>query len=167
MQKLWIPVRYVPSTITKKDAKAQTKMLLKSRKLYKKREYFTRRKIPSYKNKPSKHVQKAREIYGVQNVMPSKELSKKTGCSISALQQIVKKGEGAYYSSGSRPNQTAHSWGYARLASALTSGKSAAVDFSILEKGCDHKKRAYRMALQSRKKYKNGQSHTKRIKINT
>ena len=37
MQKLWIPVRYVPSTITKKDAKAQTKMLLKSRKLYKKR----------------------------------------------------------------------------------------------------------------------------------
>ncbi len=153
MQKLWIPVRYVPSTITKKDAKAQTKMLLKSRKLYKKREYFTRRKIPSYKNKPSKHVQKAREIYGVQNVMPSKELSKKTGCSISALQQIVKKGEGAYYSSGSRPNQTAHSWGYARLASALTSGKSAAVDFSILEKGCDHKKRAYRMALQSRKKY--------------
>jgi hypothetical protein len=167
MQKLWIPVRYVPSTITKKDAKAQTKMLLKSRKLYKKRVYFTRRKIPSYKNKPSKHVQKAREIYGVQNVMPSKELSKKTGCSISALQQIVKKGEGAYYSSGSRPNQTAHSWGYARLASALTSGKSAAVDFSILEKGCDHKKRAYRMALQSRKKYKNGHSHTKRIKINT
>ena len=167
MQKLWIPVRYVPSTITKKDAKTQTKMLLQSRKLYKKREYFTRRKIPSYKNQPSKHVRKAREIYGVQKVVPSKELSKKTGCSISALQQIVKKGEGAYYSSGSRPNQTAHSWGYARLASALTSGKSAAVDFSILEKGCDHKKRAYRMALQSRKKYKNGQSHTKRIKINT
>jgi hypothetical protein len=146
MQKLWIPVRYVPSTITKKDAKAQTKMLLKSRKLYKKREYFTRRKIPSYKNKPSKHVQKAREIYGVQNVMPSKELSKKTGCSISALQQIVKKGEGAYYSSGSRPNQTPQSWGKARLASAITGGNASRVDYTIIDKECSHRKPAYRLA---------------------
>ena len=42
----------------------------------------------------------------------------------------MKKGQGAYYSSGSRPNQSAHSWGYARLASAITGGKSAAVDFT-------------------------------------
>ena len=35
-----------------------------------------------------------------------KELSKKTGCSIKTLKKIVKKGMGAYYSSGSRPNQT-------------------------------------------------------------
>ena len=53
---------------------------------------------------------------------------KKTGCSIEALKKIVNKGEGAYYSSGSRPNQTSHSWGYARLASAITGGKAAAVD---------------------------------------
>ena len=49
--------------------------------------------------------------------------------------QIVKKGEGAYYSSGSRPNQTAKSWGLARLASSLTAGKAAAIDYDIIEKG--------------------------------
>ena len=61
-------------------------------------------------------------------------MANKTGCQLSALKQIVKKGEGAYYSSGSRPNQTPQSWGLARLASSLTGGKSAAVDFNILEK---------------------------------
>jgi len=167
MYDIKVPIRYVPYNITKKDAKKQTNMLLRSRKLYKNREYFTRKKIPSYKSKPSNHIQNARKIYKIENIRPSKELSKKTGCSISALRKIVNKGEGAYYSSGSRPNQTPQSWGYARLASALTSGKAAAVDFSIIEKGCDHRKPAYRMALQSRKKYKNGQSHTKRRKIHT
>jgi len=38
------------------------------------------------------------------------------------LQKIVNKGMGAYYSSGSRPNQTPASWGIARLASAITGG---------------------------------------------
>ena len=33
----------------------------------------------------------------------------KTKCSLKGLKQIVKKGQGAYYSSGSRPSQTGHS----------------------------------------------------------
>jgi hypothetical protein len=45
----------------------------------------------------------------------------------------------AYYSSGSRPNQTAKSWGLARLASSVTSGP-AAVDFNIIDEGCRHDK---------------------------
>ena len=72
-------------------------------------------------------------------------------------EQIVRKGEGAYYSSGSRPNQTAQSWGIARLASSLTGGKAAAVDYRILESGCDPKKRAMRLARQSRKRNGFGQ----------
>jgi len=40
------------------------------------------------------------------------------------VKQIVKKGKGAYYSSGSRPNQIPHSWGYTRLASAITGGNA-------------------------------------------
>ena len=32
-----------------------------------------------------------------------------------ALKEVFKKGEGAYYSSGSRPNQTPSSWAYGRL----------------------------------------------------
>jgi hypothetical protein len=93
---------------------------------------------------------------------PNKELSEKTGCSLSALKQIVKKGEGAYYSSGSRPNQTAQSWGLARLASSLTAGKAAAVDYNIIEKGCDHSKKAFILANKSKKKYGYGHSKTRK-----
>ena len=44
------------------------------------------------------------------------------------------KGRGAYFSSGSRPNQTPESWALARLASALMFGKSARIDKDILIK---------------------------------
>ena len=74
----------------------------------------------------------------------------------------MKKGEGAYYSSGSRPNQTPQSWGLARLASSITSGKSAAVDYDIIENGCDHTKKAFILANKSRKKYKYGHSKIKK-----
>ena len=127
------------------DVKKQLGMLLKSRKMYKNHQYYTRKKLKSYKHKQSKHILKARKIYNT-NILPSKELSQKTGCSVSALKQIVRKGEGAYYSSGSRPNQTPQSWGLARLASAITSGNAAKVDYHIIEKGCDHKKKAYILA---------------------
>jgi len=76
-------------------------------------------------------------MYKVDKVVPNKELAKKTGCTLKTLKDIVRKGEGAYYSSGSRPNQTAHSWAYARLASAITGGKASLVDIHLLRKGCD------------------------------
>ena len=99
------------------------------------------------------------------SLTPNKELAKLTGCSLTALNQIVKKGEGAYFSSGSRPNQTAQSWGLARLASSITAGKSAAVDYDILNKGCDHNKKAFKLANKSRKKYKYGHSKTRKTTI--
>lgn len=148
-----IALKYLPKRLTQKDRKKQAAMLRKSRKQYREGKYYTRKRVPSYKSKPSKHVAKARRIYGVDSIAPSEELAKATGCSIDAMTQIVKKGEGAYFSSGSRPNQTGQSWGIARLASAITGGKAAAVDYSILEKGCDHHKRAFIMANQSRKKH--------------
>ena len=159
------PIRYLPKKLTKKDKKKQFKMLIKSKKLYKKHQYYTRNKISSYKNKKSNHISNARKIYNIQNISPNKELAEKTGCKISALNQIVKKGEGAYYSSGSRPNQTPQSWGLARLASSLTSGKAAAVDYDIIEKGCNHTKKAFILANKSRKKYKYGHSKTKKTGI--
>ena len=135
------PTRYIPKNLTKKDKQKQLNMLIKSKKLYKKHKYYTRKNVSSYKNKKSNHISNARKIYNIQNITPNKELAQKTGCKISALQQIVKKGEGAYYSSGSRPNQTPQSWGLARLASAITSGKAAAVDYDIINKGCNHNKK--------------------------
>ena len=141
-----IPNRYIPQYLSNKDKKVQLKMLKKSRRMYKNKKYFTRKKLVSFKNKKSSHIQNAERIYGVKNINPNQELSRKTGCSLNALNQIVKKGEGAYYSSGSRPNQTARSWGLARLASSITGGNASIVDFRILKDGCDHEKKAYILA---------------------
>jgi hypothetical protein len=153
MYYMTFPIRYIPNNLSKSDKQLQLKMLNKSKKLYKQNKYYTRKRLSSYKNKKSKHIVNARKIYNIQNITPTPELAMKTGCKLSALNQIVKKGEGAYYSSGSRPNQTPQSWGLARLASSLTSGKSAAVDYDIIKKGCNHTKRAFILANKSKKKY--------------
>lgn len=160
-----IPVRYLPKSLSKKDRKKQIRMLNKSKKLYKTGKFYTRKHVNSYKNKVSSHILDARKIYKLDKITPNKSLATATGCSISALKKIVKKGEGAYYSSGSRPNQTAQSWGLARLASSITSGKSAAVDYDILNKGCNHKKTAFILADKARKKYNYGHSKTKKTTI--
>lgn len=156
MPKRNVPKKYIPDRLSKKDKGQQEKQLKKSRKLYKKGKYFTRKKVTSFTPKKSAHILKAEKMYKISNVMPSKELSSKTGCSINALDAIVKKGQGAYFSSGSRPNQSAHSWGYARLASSITGGKSAAIDFHILQNGCKKTGKAYKNALKARKKHKYG-----------
>ena len=155
------PIRYLPNKLTKKDRISQVHMLNKSRKMYKKGLFYTRSKVKSFKSKPSNHVKNALRIYKIDSVIPNKQLSKATGCSLAALNAIVKKGEGAYYSSGSRPNQSAQSWGLARLASSLTSGKAAAVDYDILDKGCDHNKKSFILAKKSKKKY----GSSKKVKI--
>ena len=73
------PERYT-AQLSRKDKKKQRSMLLKSRRLYKKHEYFTRKPLASYKHKTSKHILNAQRIYNVENVAPTKELSQKTGC---------------------------------------------------------------------------------------
>jgi hypothetical protein len=143
--------RYLPDTLSRRDKARQRNELTKSRRMYKQRKYYTRKSVKSFKSKPSKHVDTARRRYHIQNIRPTRELSHRTGCSLKGLRQIVRKGEGAYYSSGSRPNQTPQSWGYARLASAITGGNASAVDFHIIDKECDHRKPAYRLAQKPRK----------------
>jgi hypothetical protein len=58
-------------------------------------------------------------------------LARKTQCKRSALEKIVNKVRGAYFSSGSRPNQTSSSWDYARLASVIMNGKARKYDKKI------------------------------------
>jgi len=144
-----IPLKYVPNQLTRQDKKKQTNMILKSRKMYKQHKYYTRKHV-DYPSKKSSHVKNAYRIYNINKMTPNDELSQKTGCSIEALKKIVNKGEGAYYSSGSRPNQTPQSWGLARLASAITAGKAAVVDYDIIDKGCDHKKKAFLLAQKAK-----------------
>ena len=163
--KKYYALKYLPHKLSRRDTIYEKKQLDKSRKLYTQKKYYTRKIVPYYHNKLSKHVINARKIYKVDKIAPSKQLSLATGCSISSLQKIVKKGEGAYYSSGSRPNQTPQSWGIARLASSLTGGKSAAVDYDIIKKGCNHKKRAFILANRAKKMYKYGHSSSKKVKV--
>jgi hypothetical protein len=160
-----INLRYLPKRLTRKDKKTQYKMLMKSRRLYKKGKYFTRKPLKSYKNKTSKHILHAKKMYNVENIGATNELANATGCSKEALGEIIRKGEGAYYSSGSRPNQTAQSWGVARLASSITSGKAAAVDFSILEKGCKKNSKALRLAKIAKKKHGHGTRRVPKVRV--
>jgi hypothetical protein len=149
-----VPIKYIPKRLSKKDKAKQKKQLKKSRAAYKKGIYIHRKPLKSFKNKKSQHLINAEKIYKVNKVVINNNLAKKTGCSIKALNKIVKKGQGAYYSSGSRPNQTAHSWGIARLASSISGGKAAAIDYNILVEGCNTNSKALKLAKKSR--IKNG-----------
>jgi hypothetical protein len=160
-----VPIKYLPKKLTKKDKKIQKEQLILSRKKYKKGKYIHRKPVKSYKSKKSKHILNAMKIYKINNLSVNDELSKKTGCTKEALNNIVKKGQGAYYSSGSRPNQTAHSWGIARLGSTITSGKAASVDYKILENGCNKTSKALKLAKLAKKKYNNGTRRVQKVKI--
>jgi len=152
MDPLNVPKRYIPKILSRRDTQKQKQYLRKSRKLYKKGVYYQRPKVKSFKSKPSNHVENAKRIYKIETLEPNAELAEKTQCSEEALEKIVNKGRGAYYSSGSRPNQTAESWGLARLASAITGGNSSIIDYHILQEGCKPTSKALKMANKTCKK---------------
>ncbi len=158
-------LRYLPKKLTRKDRKKQGKELMKSRRLYRKGIYHARPKVASFKSKKSNHIIKAEKMYHVDKIGATYELAKATGCSKSALAKIINKGAGAYYSSGSRPNQTAQSWGVARLASSITAGKAAAVDYTILEKGCKPTSRALTLAKRAKKKHGHGTRRVPKVNL--
>ena len=98
-----LPKKYY-SNLSKKDKKKQLRSLKKSKTLYKKGKYFTRDKLKSFKSKKSSWTQKFHKLYPEAKTL--KQISEVTGIPRPALSAVKKKGMGAYYSSGSRPNQT-------------------------------------------------------------
>jgi len=126
--------KYLPKSLSPNDKKRQRANILLSRKAYRQGIYIDRSPLSSYNSRQSKHIKKARAMYG--HFAIDKTLAKRTKCSLQALKQIYNKGQGAYYSSGSRPNQTSQSWASARVASAITGGKAALVDQHILRREC-------------------------------
>ena len=157
--------KYIPEILTQKDKITQKKELDKSKKAYKSGKYYTRKKVKSFKSKTSNHIENAKKIYKVDKITASNKLSRKTGCSVNALKKLIKKGQGAYYSSGSRPNQTAHSWGVARMASSITGGKAAAVDIKILEEGCKKNSKALTLAKKAKNKHGHGTRKVPKIQM--
>jgi hypothetical protein len=146
-----IPQRYIPKSLSNTDTTKQYKNIMKSRKLYTRGKYYKRPKIKSFKSKKSNHINNAKQMYKIEHFGPTRELSRKTHCSLKTLKKIVNKGKGAYFSSGSRPNQTPESWGLARLASAVSGGKASMVDFNLLEEGCAKDSLALKLARRNNK----------------
>ena len=120
--------KYIPKTLSHSDKEKQERSLKKSKKDYKKGIYYIRPKIKGFKNRRSGHVERAKKRFNVTEIGATQELSRKSGCPKKTLKKIINKGKGAYFSSGSRPNQTPNSWGNARLASALTGGPASKTD---------------------------------------
>lgn len=86
----------------------------------------------SFKSKRSGWVKKFEKKYGTK--ISDRKFIHKNIISYAGQKQIIDKGKGAYYSSGSRPNQTPTSWGLARLASVILGGPSRKIDKKIWDK---------------------------------
>tara|TARA_R110000787_G_scaffold175206_2_gene287711 strand:+ start:436 stop:834 length:399 start_codon:yes stop_codon:yes gene_type:complete len=86
----------------------------------------------SVKSKRSGWAKKFEDKYGTK--ISNKKFIHQNIITYTGQNKILDKGRGAYYSSGSRPNQTAESWALARLASVIMNGGARKVDKNIWEK---------------------------------
>ena len=91
-----------------------------------------RPKVKGFKSERSTWVKKFEDKYGTK--ITDKEFITKNIISETGREMIIRRGKGAFYSSGSRPNQTPFSWGLARLASVIMGGNARKVDKDIWEK---------------------------------
>lgn len=145
-----IPKKYAPGSMSRRERQLQMKAIRKSRKAYKKGKYVDRPKFASAKTRRSKHINRVAKLYGLDpNKLTVGKLARASKCTRKALGKILSKGRGAFYSSGSRPNQTAESWAKARLYSALSGGPAAKIDRHIMEEGCKKNSKALRLARQA------------------
>ena len=80
-------------------------------------------------NKRSSWAEKFEKKYKTK--ISDKEFIHKNIITKAGQKKIIDKGMGAYYSSGSRPNQTPTSWGLGRLASVILGGPARKIDKDI------------------------------------
>ena len=123
MNKRKIPKQYIPSSLTPADRKKQEESIRKGK---------PRPKVESFKSKRSSHVVNFEKKYGVK--ITNKAFIYKNIMSKKGVDLVLKRGIAAYFSSGSRPNQTPASWSNARLASVIMGGAARKVDKAIWEK---------------------------------
>ena len=88
-----------------------------------------RPKVKGFKSERSSHAKNFEDKYGVK--VSDKDFIYKNLMSKKGVEEIMSKGRGAFFSSGSRPNQTAYSWALSRLASVLTGGNALKTDKDI------------------------------------
>ena len=112
--------KYIPDSLSSSDKTKQIKSI---------KAKTDRPILKSAKTKRSSHVVNFENKYGYKIT----ELTKvyKNIISKAGVDKILRKAEGAYYSSGSRPNVSARQWAYARLASVIMGGGARAVDKKV------------------------------------
>ena len=130
-----LPNKYVPKSLSESDKAKQIKDIKMTSRKYKEgkkltKEDFSRPKV-AMTNRDSSYVKQFKAKYDMKVSIPA--ISKRFGISEAGLRKIYDKGVGAFLSSGSRPNQTASSWAYARIASVLMGGKARDVDSEIVK----------------------------------
>lgn len=116
--------KYVPSSLTPSQKQKQVKSI---------KEQKPRPKLKGVPSRRSQYTIKAERYFGKGNTSVS-DIAKKLKIPTTGLYAIKKKGEKAYFTSGSRPNQTPQSWGYARLFSVLFGGKARNIDKEEVKK---------------------------------
>jgi len=114
--------KYVPDSLTPSQKRKHIKSIANK---------IDRPKL-NIRNRKSKYTIMANKYFN--NNTSLSNMSKVLKIKMKGLDDIMKKGLGAYYSSGSRPNQTAHSWAKARVYSVLFGGKAREVDYDIVIK---------------------------------
>lgn len=115
--------KYVPDTLSKSDKKKQIQSI---------KDKTDRPKLKSFISKRSSWSKKFEDKYKTK--ITDKKFISKNIISMKGIEEIIMKGKGAYYSAGSRPNQTAFSWAFARLASVIMNGPARKVDKAIWDK---------------------------------
>jgi hypothetical protein len=123
MNKRKIPKQYVPASLTPADRKKQVESIRKGK---------PRPKVDSFKSKRSSYVVAFEKKYGTK--ITDKAFIYKNIMSKRGVELVLSKGRGAYFSSGSKPNQTPASWSNARLASVIMGGPARKVDKAIWDK---------------------------------
>lgn len=111
---------YVPSSLTQADKKKQIKSI---------KDKTIRPKLESFKSKRSSYAVKYEKKYNKK--ISNKSFIYKNIISKTGVDKIMSKGRAAYFTSGSRPNQTPESWALARLASVIVGGPARKVDIAI------------------------------------
>ena len=118
-----LSTKYVPKSLSRADAAKQRESIMSQ----------TARPKVKYRTRRSPWVKKFEAKYGkkiTNDTFIDKNIITRAG-----IAKILDKGRGAYYSSGSRPNQTAESWARARLAAVIMGSPGARrVDAKIWER---------------------------------
>ncbi len=113
--KIYAPLKYFRGLETLKEVETRYKKMLK-------RDYTKFRTDKGQKTKSSSYTQRFRKRYGSQ-VKSLPEISKATGIPLKTVKTVYNRGLAAWRT-GHRPGASPQAWGYARVHSFATKGKT-------------------------------------------